>query len=694
MLGGGCVIRPTVLFLYLFLSPSHVCIRLFNLSVDCRKILRARSSLVVAMAGGNNVPKFEILSFCEIRQPSATLVKEGDWGLRGDTVDAVTDKRMIEIGKRLFFLPHGDSATSGEQVRQVLNSRPFKNTKAFFEVFLRHLDRHRVLLLEGAAGSGKSTLVEEIAMLYIAEEDKAVRTVSPQSSPGENETTIVSAHWIPMSTSEGSEPQMTLRVGFRGLNPGHQYHVSVSQKRGSTDVPTKPQPLPRNAANIPVCALDSITRMPGYQTRIKLKDGEGNSLAKHTVKNRGYCIITNGSNTLTEQRLFSYNHGDQEWLGPLAKMARDAKANPTSRYVFILHEYNRVPDFLSIFGNFFESELRHSGPDAWKREREPQSIHQSSTAVAKEILNLNHSEDSGSFLHLPENVKLILTGNPAQNEEFMGETTDFLRDPALSNNRLVGAKVDLGDFSLEKEEKFPCNVIEVNLLDYVERTFGTDAKQRVEEHWEMLDNETGVNAGKKVALAWQLLLERNENPNEGGSGDPNKCRWDFARKYQELIKELVKRCMAMEGTDKPEQRPRKGDFLGETCELTRLKLFRRVKTPKFPVRIRVWGTSNDPGLRFLLSGETGMLIKFPLERQTRPWNLAENYFGDVWHDLRRFLIMPVAPGPGAVAPSGPGAVAPSGSGAVAPSGSGAVAPSGSGAVAGPSGEQGSKKRKM
>ena len=512
MLGGGCVIRPTVLFLYLFLSPSHVCIRLFNLSVDCRKILRARSSLVVAMAGGNNVPKIEILSFCEIRQPSANLVKEGDWGLTGDTVDAVTDKRMIEIGKRLFFLPHGDSATSGEQVRQVLNS----DTKAFFEVFLRHLDRHRVLLLEGAAGSGKSTLVEEIAMLYIAEEDKAVRTVSPQASPGENGATIVSAHWIPMSTSEGSEPQMTLRVGFRGLNPRNQYHVSVSQKRGSTDVPAKPQPLPRNAADIPVCAFDSITRMPGYQTRIELKDGEGkNSLAKHTVKNRGYCIITNGSNTLTEQRLFSYNHGDQEWLGPLAKMARDAKANPTNRYVFILHEYNRVPDFLSIFGNFFESELRHSGPDAWKREREPQSIHQSSTAVAKEILNLNHSEDSGSFLHLPENVKLILTGNPAQNEEFMGETTDFLRDPALSNNRLVGAKVDLGDFSLDETDKFPCKDIEKNLLEYVGRNFDANAKQRVEKHWAKLK---GVNAGKKVALAWQHLLERNENPNEGGSG--------------------------------------------------------------------------------------------------------------------------------------------------------------------------------
>jgi hypothetical protein len=270
-----------------------------------------------------------------------------------------------------------------------------------------------------------------------------------------------------------------------------------------------------------VCALRNITRIPGAETTIELKEKRGRgqvSLAKHTVKNRGYCIITNGSNTLTEQRLFSYNHGDQEWLGPLAKMARDAKANPTNRYVFILHEYNRVPDFLSIFGNFFESELRHSGPDAWKRESEPQSIHQSSTAVAEEILG-TPPQDSGSFLHLPENVKLILTGNPAQNEEFMGETTDFLRDPALSNNRLVGAKVDLGDFSLEKEEKFPCNVIGKNLLGYVEtneRIFGADPKQRVEEHWAKLK---GVNAGKKVALAWQHLLERNENPNEGGSGE-------------------------------------------------------------------------------------------------------------------------------------------------------------------------------
>jgi hypothetical protein len=370
-------------------------------------------------------------------------------------------------------------------------------------------------------------------------------------------------------------------------------------------------------------------------------------------------------------------------------MARDAKANPTNRYVFILHEYNRVPDFLSIFGNFFESELRHSGPDAWKREREPQSIHQSSTAVASEILG-NHSQDSGSFLHLPENVKLILTGNPAQNEEFMGETTDFLRDPALSNNRLVGAKVDLGDFSLEKEEKFPCNVIEKNLLGYVERTVGANAKQRVEEHWAKLDNETGVNAGKKVALAWQLLLD-NENPNEGGSGDiqtegeggSNKYRWDFARNYQELIKELVRRCMEDERTEKPEQRPREEDFPGETCELERLKLFRKVSNQKFPVRIVVWGTSKDSGLHSLLS--PGMTIRFPLERRSRKWSIAENYFGDVWPALRRFLGVPVAPsGSGAVAPSGSGAVAPSGSGAVAPSGSGAVAPSGSGAVA-PSG---------
>jgi hypothetical protein len=38
----------------------------------------------------------------------------------------------------------------------------------------------------------------------------------------------------------------------------------------------------------------------------------------------------------------------------------------------------------------------------------------------------------------------------------------------------------------------------------------------VEEHWAKLK---GVNAGKKVALAWQHLLERKENPNEGGSGE-------------------------------------------------------------------------------------------------------------------------------------------------------------------------------
>jgi predicted ATPase len=38
----------------------------------------------------------------------------------------------------------------------------------FLEAHLYHLDRNRVMLVEGAAGSGKSALVEEIAMLYIS----------------------------------------------------------------------------------------------------------------------------------------------------------------------------------------------------------------------------------------------------------------------------------------------------------------------------------------------------------------------------------------------------------------------------------------------------------------------------------------------------------------------------------------------
>eukprot|EP00889_Picochlorum_renovo_P005455 jgi/Picre1/32485/NNA_007831.t1 len=83
----------------------------------------------------------------------------------------------------------------------------------------------------------------------------------------------------------------------------------------------------------------------------------------HLVNNR---IMLVEGRAGSEQRLFRYMHNGQEYLGPLSKMIRDARAHPESRYVFILHEWNRVSDFMSLLGNFFEEELRAYGPDSWQ----------------------------------------------------------------------------------------------------------------------------------------------------------------------------------------------------------------------------------------------------------------------------------------------------------------------------------------
>jgi hypothetical protein len=102
--------------------------------------------------------------------------------------------------------------------------------------------------------------------------------------------------------------------------------------------------------------------------------------------------------------------------------------------VFILHEYNRVTDFMSVLGNALESELRSYGPDSWF-EGEKDKQHQPYSFTSPVQMKPTASSC------LP-NLKIVLTSNPPR-DGFAGVVGDFMADGALSHNRLLGAKVKL-----------------------------------------------------------------------------------------------------------------------------------------------------------------------------------------------------------------------------------------------------------
>ncbi|KAI8114625.1 hypothetical protein M9434_002745 [Picochlorum sp. BPE23] len=278
--------------------------------------------------GDQNARTFllDIHSFCRVGRPCQTLLDL-----------AHEDDKFDFIGEKLFYLREDDSD------EQKLRCRTF--LKAYFD----HLVNNRIMLVEGRAGSGKTTLVEQIAMMYISEANNS---------------------------------------------------------------------------------------------------------------NSGYLIVTNGCNTLTEQRLFRYMHNGQEYLGPVSTIIRDACAHPDSRYVFILHEWNRVSDFMSLLGNFFEEELRAYGPDSW------QEMADNRDDWGPHILqgNVGQATTPDDLYFIPSNFRIILTGNPCR-DDFMSETADFMVDPALRGNRLVGARVVLDEsiFSLELPNRYPYDYIEPNL---------------------------------------------------------------------------------------------------------------------------------------------------------------------------------------------------------------------------------------
>lgn len=329
--------------------------------------------------------ELDISSFCYAFRPCDHLI-----GLKNE------DDNLCFVGKRLFYVDG-----TKEDPNHELN-------KKFLHAYLDHLDRNRVMLVEGAAGSGKSALVEEVAMLYIS-------------------------------------------------------------SRGKCD----------------------LVEQEGRQGKIY----QG-----------GYAIATNGTQTLTELRLFSYRDGLVNVLGPLGQMQKDAKGHPDRRYVFILHEYNRVTDFMSVLGNALESELRRYGPDSWF-EGEKNKRHQA--------YSFGGGANETDRIKLPTNLKIVLTSNPPR-DGFAGVVGDFMADGALKHNRLLGAKVKLPVDSETKKEcslerspslegdelvveralarnSFPCGAIVKNL---VARNTSAEIKTLITQ---LIIQNPKVNPGKIVA---------------------------------------------------------------------------------------------------------------------------------------------------------------------------------------------------
>jgi hypothetical protein len=208
----------------------------------------------------------------------------------------------------------------------------------------------------------------------------------------------------------------------------------------------------------------------------------------------GYTIVTNGSNTLTEQRLFGYDIGGGSPVsGPLGLMFWHAKKHPQMHFCFILHEWNRVLDFMSLFGNLFEAQLRACGPNSW----DPSDIEDNWVSEPCEP-----SEESQILMGsgIPDNVAFIFTGND-KSGNYADFVTDLLQDPALSQNRLVG---------LDMEYFLPNEINLTNVLEekikylYAEKDACLIRKQTKE----LMERKPKVCPAKVVALTKAFINEK------------------------------------------------------------------------------------------------------------------------------------------------------------------------------------------
>ena len=307
----------------------------------------------------------------------------------------------------------------------------------------------------------------------------------------------------------------------------------------------------------------------------------------------GYAIATNGCQTLTEQRLFTYRnaHGTM-YRGPLQRIIDDAKKHQDRRYVFILHEWNRVTEFMSLMGNLYERELGAYGPDSWL---EPEDI-------PRKRRRHGFEDQKGDHFAFPENVRIILTGNPAE-DEYAGETTNFMEDGALGLNRLLSAKVDFGEdengkkvqFSLGRQEQkesevpsrdarekirqneFPCGVMVDNLIrrlglpedaisdSLLNNRRGTEA-DALRKICELIDDR--INPGKIVAEVRRLFgtsIDRRNRAHSLKSEIQDAINEKIAGKVMKL---LDSHCNKYEKLPKPEMRDKTLLISAiETCEL-------------------------------------------------------------------------------------------------------------------------------
>ncbi|KAI8109772.1 hypothetical protein M9434_001051 [Picochlorum sp. BPE23] len=279
----------------------------------------------------------------------------------------------------------------------------------------------------------------------------------------------------------------------------------------------------------------------------------------------GYAIATNGSQTLTELRLYSYRDGSVDVLGPLAQMQKDAWENGKRRYVFILHEYNRVNDFMSLLGNLLESELRSEGPDSWWDERDERHKRHQPYSFGSDEKRRKVGEWSSNF-------KVIMTSNPPRGG-FVGVVGNFMNDGALRHNRLLSARVSFGeDFSLyrEKEEeqekttdlrvrlrknKFPCSVI----VDNLEKRVFTSTDARLAS----FKSPHGENTAKDLVTRKidELIKHRGDGPFMYSVIHPGKIVAEvgkIVRQSQRQANEELWKAIERQNVDETEQTLRAG----------------------------------------------------------------------------------------------------------------------------------------
>ena len=142
---------------------------------------------------------------------------------------------------------------------------------------------------------------------------------------------------------------------------------------------------------------------------------------------KGKYIVLNARLTLTEEALMESRDvrtGSVLW-GPARYLIEEANLCPDSRFVLVIHEYNRVTDPMSVFGTLFEMLLARA---------------ESYGNTAIQISGSGAEMQEVVPLRWPDNFYIIFTGNPGD-----GAHDVALFDEAMKNNRMMGRYEDLSE---------------------------------------------------------------------------------------------------------------------------------------------------------------------------------------------------------------------------------------------------------